>query len=219
MIIVTKEGKEFRRKVMENGAEKLMLCYQCGVCTSDCPIAKRVPEFHPRQIARLVMYGQKDRLMQGDLLFLCAGCYTCYEHCPQEVKVSEIIAALRQIALEEGHTHSSFKKLVESIAEMGYIYGFSENVDDIIEHFNYRATIGQVVKNNRLAPILNQYKELELGPDKLSPLEMGYIYEIDEFENEMRKDEDLPPAPEPDVDEVEAVLSASGFLERVRRSK
>ena len=58
-----------------------------------------------------------------------------------------------------------------------YINGFSKNVDDIIEHFNYRATIGQMVKNNRLAPILNQYKELELGPDQLSNLEMGYIYE------------------------------------------
>ncbi len=58
-----------------------------------------------------------------------------------------------------------------------YINGFSKNVDDIIEHFNYRATIGLMVKNNRLAPILNQYKELELGPEKLSPLEMGYVYE------------------------------------------
>lgn len=58
-----------------------------------------------------------------------------------------------------------------------YINGFSKNVDEIIEHFNYRATIGQMVKNNRLAPILSQYKELELGPDDLSPLEMGYIYE------------------------------------------
>lgn len=58
-----------------------------------------------------------------------------------------------------------------------YINGFSRNVDDIIEHFNYRATITLMVKNNRLAPILNQYKELELGPDKLSGLEMGYIYE------------------------------------------
>jgi type I restriction enzyme M protein len=58
-----------------------------------------------------------------------------------------------------------------------YINGFSKNVDVIIEHFNYRATIGQMVKNNRLAPMLNQYKELELGPDTLSPLEMGYIYE------------------------------------------
>jgi len=58
-----------------------------------------------------------------------------------------------------------------------YINGFSKNVDDIIEHFSYRATIGTMVKNNRLAPILNQYKELALGPDQLSGLEMGYIYE------------------------------------------
>lgn len=58
-----------------------------------------------------------------------------------------------------------------------YINGFSKNVDDIIENFNYRATISTMVKNNRLAPILNQYKELELGPDRLSALEMGYIYE------------------------------------------
>ena len=58
-----------------------------------------------------------------------------------------------------------------------YINGFSKNIDDIIDHFNYRATIEQMVKLNRLAPILNQYKELELGPDRLSPLEMGYIYE------------------------------------------
>ncbi|MGH9427874.1 MAG: N-6 DNA methylase, partial [Terriglobia bacterium] len=58
-----------------------------------------------------------------------------------------------------------------------YINGFSKNVNDIIEHFNYRATISVMVKNNRLAPILNQYKELALGPDQLSGLEMGYIYE------------------------------------------
>ena len=54
-----------------------------------------------------------------------------------------------------------------------YINGFSKNVDDIVEHFNYRATIGQMVKNNRLAPILNQYKELELGPDKSTQATMA----------------------------------------------
>jgi len=58
-----------------------------------------------------------------------------------------------------------------------YINGFSDNVQDIIEHFNYKAVIGQLVKNNRLSPILNQYKSLELGPAQLSNLEMGYIYE------------------------------------------
>ena len=58
-----------------------------------------------------------------------------------------------------------------------YINGFSDNVNEIIEHFNYRATIGLMVKNNRLAPILNQYKELDVSPETLSPLDMGYIYE------------------------------------------
>ena len=166
MIKLTKEGKEFRKQVMEShGAEKLMHCYQCGSCTSDCPIAKRVDEFRPRNIARLVMYGQKDRLLEGDLLYLCAGCYTCYEHCPQEVHVSEIVSALRTLSLNDGHLLPGFKALMQGVAEM------------------------------------------------------GYIYEIDEFENEMREDEDLPPAPEPDVDAIEKIMRFTGFLDKVEASK
>jgi heterodisulfide reductase subunit C len=165
MIKITKEGKNFRNKVMQTpGAEKLMHCYQCGTCTNDCPVAKRVEEFRPRNIARLVMYGQKERLMEGDLLYLCAGCYTCYEHCPQEVHVSEIITGLRTIALNDGHLLPGFKAIMQSIAEM------------------------------------------------------GYIYEIDEFENEMREDDDLPPAPEPDIEAIEKILRKTGFLDKVEAS-
>ncbi len=58
-----------------------------------------------------------------------------------------------------------------------YLKGFSENVQDILDSFDYRAVIGKMVKNARLAPILNQYSVLDLGPDKLSSLEMGYVYE------------------------------------------
>jgi Type I restriction-modification system methyltransferase subunit len=58
-----------------------------------------------------------------------------------------------------------------------YINGFSKNVDDIIEYFNYRAIIGQIVKYNRLGPLLSQYRDRPLGPANLSNLEMGYIYE------------------------------------------
>ena len=89
---------------------------------------------------------------------------------PQQSPFSNKTAWTLRTVYEEDHT-----LLEENFRD--YINGFSQNVDAIIEHFNYRATVGQMVKNNRLAPILNQYKELELGPDKLSPLEMGYIYE------------------------------------------
>ncbi len=58
-----------------------------------------------------------------------------------------------------------------------YINGFSDNIQDIIDHFDYRAVIGRMVKNARLSPILRQYSTEELGPDNLSNLEMGYIYE------------------------------------------
>lgn len=58
-----------------------------------------------------------------------------------------------------------------------YIKGFSENVQDIIEHFNYREVIGRMVKNSRLSPILNQYAKEPLGPVNLTNLEMGYVYE------------------------------------------
>jgi hypothetical protein len=47
---------------------------------------------------------------------------------------------------------------------------------------------------------------------------MGYIYEIDDFANEMREDDDLPPAPEPDTDGIEAVMRATRFLGKVEAS-
>ena len=58
-----------------------------------------------------------------------------------------------------------------------YLNGFSDNVQDIIDNFDYRAIVGKMVKNARLAPILRQYATERLGPEHLSNLEMGYVYE------------------------------------------
>jgi heterodisulfide reductase subunit C len=161
-IKITSENTSFRKELMQRkGAERIMYCYQCGICSADCPVAKRVKEFRPRRIARLAVLGQKDRLLNSDTLWLCAGCYTCYERCPEKVRVSEIISALRGAAVEEGIIHPTYKTLMNSIAEK------------------------------------------------------GYIYEIDEFENEMRGDEGLPEAPSPAQDEIDEILKKTGFIERV----
>ncbi|MBS1208786.1 MAG: adenine-specific methylase [Proteobacteria bacterium] len=58
-----------------------------------------------------------------------------------------------------------------------YLNGFSANVQEVIEHFNYRNVVTLMVKNNRLGPIINQYRNLPLGPAQLTNLEMGYVYE------------------------------------------
>ena len=58
-----------------------------------------------------------------------------------------------------------------------YIRGFSDQVQQIIDKFDYRNTIGLMAKYDRLAPIIGQYMNCALGPESLSPLEMGYVYE------------------------------------------
>ncbi len=58
-----------------------------------------------------------------------------------------------------------------------YIKGFSENLQEIINKFDFRAVIGQMVAKDRLAAIINQYATEPLGPNNISNLEMGYVYE------------------------------------------
>ncbi len=58
-----------------------------------------------------------------------------------------------------------------------YVKGFSDEVQEIIDKFDYRNTIGLMTKYKSLAPIIGQYMNLPLGPESLSPLEMGYVYE------------------------------------------
>ena len=51
-----------------HGGEKLMRCYQCGTCTSDCPIARFSDTYRPRQIIRMTQLGLKDRVLNSDCL-------------------------------------------------------------------------------------------------------------------------------------------------------
>src|SRR5260370_42243070 len=77
---------------------------------------------------------------------------------PQQAPFSNKTEWTLRKVYEEDHT-----LLAENFRD--YINVFSNNVDEIIEHFNYRAVIGEMVKRNRLAPILNQYNYKELAPD------------------------------------------------------
>jgi heterodisulfide reductase subunit C len=109
-----------------HGGEKLMRCYQCGTCTSDCPIARFSDAFRPRQIIRMTQLGLKDRVLNSDCLWLCASCFTCTDRCPQDVEVASVIRVLRNLAAEQGHIPQVFKEQCASILESGYAYKIPE---------------------------------------------------------------------------------------------
>ena len=58
-----------------------------------------------------------------------------------------------------------------------YIKGFSTHAREILEHFGFEEHIGKLDKANRLYLIVLKFAEIDLHPDTVPNIEMGYIFE------------------------------------------
>jgi type I restriction enzyme M protein len=58
-----------------------------------------------------------------------------------------------------------------------YINGFSEDARNIIEYFNFNEQIEKLDKADLLYLIVKKFAEIDLHPDKVNNVEMGYIFE------------------------------------------
>lgn len=58
-----------------------------------------------------------------------------------------------------------------------YIKGFSGCAREILEHFGFEEHIAKLDKIDRLYLIVSKFCEIDLHPDKVSNIEMGYIFE------------------------------------------
>ncbi|MCL2643284.1 MAG: 4Fe-4S dicluster domain-containing protein [Candidatus Bathyarchaeota archaeon] len=109
-----------------SGSEKILHCFQCGTCTSDCPIACYSGSYRPRTLIHLAMLGLKDRVLNSDTLWLCAACFTCSDRCPQDIEVASVIRVFRNLAIEHNCIPQIFKDQINAILETGYAYKISE---------------------------------------------------------------------------------------------
>ena len=86
------------------GGEHLELCYSCGTCVSKCMIQQKLePEFNPRRLLRLVMMDMHEEAFKSPTTWLCSACDLCYPACPQEIHISGVIGAVKQLAVEAGY--------------------------------------------------------------------------------------------------------------------
>ena len=107
---------KFKFEVSEHpGGDGLKACFACGACTGGCPVSDVDPAYDPRKIIRMVLLGMREKVLSSDLIWLCAMCYTCSFHCPQNVKFASVMGVLREIAVKEGYAHPSFPKTIEDI--------------------------------------------------------------------------------------------------------
>ncbi len=98
------------------GGESLGYCYQCGKCTSVCPV-DTVGDYSPRKIFRRTQLGAS--LMESDDLWLCTTCADCLRVCPKEVNMIEIMPAIREQAVMNGTAPQELLTAFENTARYG----------------------------------------------------------------------------------------------------
>ncbi|MGA8830075.1 MAG: 4Fe-4S dicluster domain-containing protein [Desulfomonilaceae bacterium] len=101
-INLNKLDLEFKNRVAEQpGGEGLKACFSCKACTAVCPIQPLDKRYDPRKIIRMVLLGMKEQVLGSDFIWLCSSCYSCQEVCPQNVRFTEVMYAIKNLAAQE----------------------------------------------------------------------------------------------------------------------
>lgn len=86
---------------LADNAESYWDCVQCTTCTSVCPVVavsedpSRDLDLLPQQIMNLLRMGLKNETLGARMVWSCTTCYKCQEHCPQNIRVADVLYELR----------------------------------------------------------------------------------------------------------------------------
>jgi heterodisulfide reductase subunit C/nitrate reductase gamma subunit len=108
VISLTPINKKFKEKVdLSSQATTYSYCFSCQNCSTVCPVVGNYENpqealgLLPHQIMRSVGLGLKDLAFGSKMLWDCVTCYQCQEHCPQGVKVTDVLYELKNLAIKE----------------------------------------------------------------------------------------------------------------------
>ena len=61
-------------------------------------------KYNPRRLFQKVMNGLEQEAFEDRTTWLCSACDLCHQTCPQKIRVSGVLAAVKEMAIEAGHT-------------------------------------------------------------------------------------------------------------------
>ena len=94
-------ASDFVKLVNEISGQNVLNCYQCGRCSSGCPLTFAM-KLLPNQLIRLVQLGLEKEALETNTPWVCASCLTCHARCPLGVDLAKVMDALRKIMLRPG---------------------------------------------------------------------------------------------------------------------
>jgi heterodisulfide reductase subunit C/nitrate reductase gamma subunit len=88
------------------GADTFVHCFGCQTCTTVCPVVmnyenpQEVVGLLPHQIMNCLGLGLMEMATGPQMLWDCLTCYQCQEHCPQNVKVTDVLYGLKNLSIK-----------------------------------------------------------------------------------------------------------------------
>ncbi len=133
-ISVSKTDLAFREAVRERSGEDIHACFYCQKCTIGCPTAY-VMDYQPAQLLRLIQLGQKEKVLGSSAIWMCVSCETCGTRCPNHIRLSPVMDALRHMAVEGGYApQPSVYALHQSFLDSIKLWGRVHELSLIMEH-------------------------------------------------------------------------------------
>ena len=87
----------------EPGGENLLTCWSCGTCAATCLVRRYDPAFNPRKILHQAGLGLREEVLSSAEIWQCSACDACYPRCPKQIHISEVMKAIRAVAIRAGY--------------------------------------------------------------------------------------------------------------------
>ena len=101
-IVVEELDPDFRDEIASlPGGENIKRCFACGTCAAGCPETNIDEEYNSRKIIRQILFGMREEVLSSPVIWFCMMCYRCYARCPQQVNFTDIMRALRYLAIKD----------------------------------------------------------------------------------------------------------------------
>jgi heterodisulfide reductase subunit C len=114
------ENASFKAKIEELSGENIDLCFQCGACSSGCPLTEEM-DLLPSTVIRYAQLGMEEAL-ESTTIWVCSTCFNCEVRCPRGIDIANVMEALRQIVLRKKYDRVSLDDLTsEELRELPQI--------------------------------------------------------------------------------------------------
>ena len=108
--------------------ERIQNCIQCGTCSGTCPVSYLM-DITPRQIVALFRAGYIEEVLHSRAIWICASCYSCRVRCPSGIYVTDMMYALKRIAISRKIYPPKFPVYALSQSFISNIYKYGRNFE------------------------------------------------------------------------------------------